>query len=227
MENKYRSIRHYSIWSSLPVIANLPPLKPGLMTPPNEVNADNYTEAQLRAMVLENRVGGLTGLSVSASLLETLPENFVLEHYLHVRYRSPLSESYYPLRSDAGNMMRLSTSPHCLAGMICTYLVLRSIMEKMAVTIDPTEIYVSRNIYMLTLQLESAIRTTLTAYPNGDAIDRLIIGSFTEIQRFGNNVEETYWVLFDSQQLESYEAADHTPEEAIDHWIANRTQPEW
>lgn len=227
METNHKVIKLLTPWTTLPNVTNIPVPKKPTQTAINEQYVEEFTESALRSLALQNKSDLLPGLSTTEAKLNALPADFLLEHYLHLRYRRKLSDGYYALRSDGANGMRLSTSVHSLAGLSLMALVLKALLDRVAVTIDPSKIREARDILLLLREVQFAIYNILQKYPTGVHNGNLIIGAYTEITRLQSMVEEIYWVLFDEATLNSYVAAGHTVDEAVAYWLANRQQPTW
>lgn len=227
MQTEHHIIKLHRPWATLPNVASLPALVKPIQTPPNDPYAEEFSETELRSLALEGLSDTLPGLSISPASIQALPPDYFSLHYLHVRYRKPLGDRYFPLRADAPDGVRFSTSVHSLGGMICMALTLKALLNRLALTIDPAKLREARNLALLLREVQFAVYTTLLKYPTASPAPNLIIGSYTAYDRSGNNVTSLYHVLFDEDRLASYLSADNTIQDAIDHWVANQTQPQW
>lgn len=226
MQTKHVVIPYYRAWATLPDVLSLGTVTKPLQTPPKEPYVEEYSEADLRSLALENLSDTLPGLSISPSSLMGLPVDFFIAHYLHVRYKKPLPETYYPLRMDTATEMRLSTSMHSLSGLVCMALTLKALLNRTALTIDPAKLREARNLALLLREVQYAIYITLSKYPTGNKLDNLIIGSYTVFEKFGDSVDSVYYVMFDETKLTQWLSQGRTIDEAITHWVANQTQPQ-
>lgn len=225
MKLKHLSLKYYQSWDTLPDPDNLINFKKPISSPSKEKPVEEYTEASLRTLVLMNKTDVLTGLAVSSESILSLPDNYVLEHYMHIRYGTHMSSDYMPIRIDNPVHLIITTALHSLSGLVCVALVLKPLLEKTAMSIDPAKIKEARNIALLLKEVEYAIYRILVKYPGAIKSNSLVVGAYKELIRSGNYAEETMWILLDDTELTKHLAKGNTLESTLEHWVKTGKQP--
>jgi hypothetical protein len=218
MRTVAKIIPYIQSWYTLPDISSIGTLPIPTVPSVYEEFIVEYTEAELRQLILSTDQL-FYGLEIDATSLTNVPNGWVVAWYNNIRYHKPTPDNIMPLR--LGNAF--TTSPHALAGYVCMSALLKRLYELGASTVNPTLKAKADFILRLLKQVNYCIWAILKKYPS--ATDgRLIIGTDTTIDLAGNG-EEIKTVYFDQSRLSTYVASGKTLQQALDYWTTHLQQP--
>lgn len=211
-------VNFHRVWTRLPSVGDMPS-QPATPVQKEDYRID-YTEDQLRTMVIEN-VGMIGDMVVDTASVAALPENYLSELYANTRFSMPISGELMPIRlGDA-----FTTSPYSLPNYFLMSALLHAIYQKELLTTDPESKWKLDNGLRLLKQINYMMLRVLQTNPAGVRPPQPVVSAYTEVYSTEVIQETTHVVLIDSYELAALEQTGWTAQSIADHWTATKTQP--